>query len=440
MTPPNQPDFSPASKADWRKQVARELKNERADEALHWPMPDGFLLDAYYIADDLTQLPLQAIQTAQKAQPGWLNVVEYTSDSQNVTLKNALANGATALLLNLPADWPSAALTRLLHGIKLSETPVFFRVAGNPARFVETLKSIAPYKLKGGLLPDSDVDIAALAEATRLTADSPLFRTVGISGHDFHSAGATATQELAFTLARLTERHDALANAGLDPAVLLAKTWLSVSVGTSYFAEIAKLRAFRVLLSRWLKSYALTDPQPFFIHCRTSLFYDAAVTPYTNLLRATTEAMAAVTGGCDALTVHSYDAALAASVNPEFSTRIARNVSLLLAQESYLDKVADPSAGSYYVETLTHKLTEAAWTLLEQVQAMGGLTEAFARGFVQTETDRAYRAKVDAVKNGNVLVGVTKYRQDDPDSDKSEPSSEDPSGLLPKRRLAQEFE
>ncbi|MCY7359182.1 MAG: methylmalonyl-CoA mutase family protein, partial [Rudanella sp.] len=202
----------------------------------------------------------------------------------------------------------------------------------------------------------------------------------------------------------------------------------------SYFVEFAKLRALRVLgggvMGVWMK-----DTTSAFIQAQTSTFYESTATIYTNLLRATTEAMAAVIGGCDVLTVRPYDALLGNS--GEFSHRIARNVSLLLANESYLDKVADPSAGSYYIETLTHQLVESAWALFLQVEERGGLAKA--ANFVQSEIEQSYQAKVEAVRGGKVLVGVTKFRVDE-QGQTGRISKTGMEGSLPNRRLAEEFE
>ncbi len=433
--------FPTADKAAWLAQVQKELKSETAD--LHWHTGEGFTLEPYYTDADYVTLPLETIQAAQKQVPGWLNAPEYIiSDEKtdNITLRDALARGADALVIGLRAQVDTGSLARLLDHVKLSDTPVFFRLAsGTATDFVQVLKTVAPYQLKGGLLTNADW---STAEATRLTADSPLFRTVCVQSHAFHNAGATATQELAFTLASLTDAYDQLTNEGLTINQLVPKTMLSVSVGTSYFLEIAKLRALRVLLTRFVSAYSSSSFSPFFIHAQTSTFYDAIATPNTNFLRATTEAMAAVIGGCDVLTVHPYDTILGQS--DDFSTRIARNVSILLTDESYLDKVADPSAGSYYIETLTHRLAESAWSLFLDVEKRGGLAKSLADGFVQDELDLAYQAKIEAVRNGRVLVGVTKFRHDEGGSatDKRTPpfSLRVDIASLPNRRLAEDFD
>lgn len=442
--------FPTTDKSGWQTQVQKELKSEVAYEALRWHTNEGFTLEPYYTADDSTSLPLATIQEVQKQVPGWLNAPERcitNEKADNSRLRDALTRGADALVITFSRQ---PDLATLLNGIKLSESPVFFRFNSEQTRidgveFVRRLKTIAPYQLKGGLLADID---ETAAEITHLTADSPQFRTICASSHAFHNAGATATQELAFTLALLADSYDQLTNEGLTIEQLAPKTMVSISVGTSYFPEIAKLRALRVLFSRFISHYSLSIIHySLLIHAQTSIFYDSTATPYTNLLRATTESMAAVMGGCDVLTVHPYDTALgqsAVAANQEFAERIARNVSLLLKEESYLDRVADPSAGSYYIETLTQKLTETAWNLFLDVEKQGGYAKALANGFIPAEIERSYQAKTEAVRSGKVLVGVTKFRFDEPttqtDTISETVPSEQSTGLLPNHRLAQEFE
>jgi len=443
--------FPTADKRAWLAQVQKELKNELTYENLYWHTEEGFTMEPYYTADDLAasgiHKTLTISQDSQKQVPGWLNAPHRRiSDEKtdNLHLRDALTRGADALVVSLPAQ---TDLSRLLNGIKLSQTPVYFRInePATAADFLQSLKTVAPYQLKGGLLMEAG---GTTAEATRLTTDSPLFRTICGSSHAFHNAGANATQELAFTLASLADTYDQLTNEGLTIDQLIPKTLLSISIGTSYFLEIAKLRALRVLLKRFGSAYSpMVSHQASFIHCQTSTFYDATATPYTNLLRATTEAMAAVIGGCDVLTVHPYDTVLGnppgssalSATDHDFADRIARNVSVLLKEESYLDKVADPSAGSYYIETLTSHLVDTTWTLFLDVEKRGGFARALADGFVHQEIARAYQAKLDAVRTGKVLVGVTRFRFDEP-SIQTHKVSKNHMGLLADRRLAGEFE
>ncbi|MEZ0611010.1 methylmalonyl-CoA mutase family protein [Fibrella sp. WM1] len=440
------PTFSTVTYADWLAQVQKDLKDPDAYETLRWATPEGFTVEPYYTAEHVGTLPLADIQAAQRTQPGWFNAPAYTINAadvraQNGVLREAIANGADALLLHVPAD---INLSLLLNGIKLSDTPICFAVSGDATVFMTALRNVAPYQLRGGLICPADQSVEQVASVLTAAEDSPQFRVIHIDGIVIHNAGATATQELAFTLAQLADAFDQLTEAGFSPEQLVAKTTIRLAVGTSYFLEIAKLRAMRVLLARFGAGHGLAAT-PFLVHAETSAFYEAAATPYTNLLRSTTEAMAAVIGGCDWLTVRPYDAVLAESV-PEsvgtlstgFSQRIARNVSTLLLEESQLGRVADPSAGSYYVETLTHQLVETAWALFLDVEQKGGY--ANAAGYVREAIDAAYQAKQAAVQQGRVLVGVTKFRHDEGGvPTPTTPTAAQASGL-PVRRLAESFE
>jgi methylmalonyl-CoA mutase len=458
--------FPPITKAEWIQQVSTDLKGKTV-ESLKRLTPDGFETEPFYTAEDLENLPLAENQLSQTTNRslGWLNVPKVrfsTETATNTILRDQLTKGAEGLLLDLSGtgigeiNW-----NRLLNGLKLSDTPVWFQVDDESEMVAKALKQFLPYQLKGGILDEPiarflrfgtnpNESWSQIAEATRLTLDSPQFRTIAVGSTVFHNAGATATQELAFTLNAVVDVYDHLTNSGLTIDQIVPKTALSISVGTSYFAEIAKIRALRILWQRLLLHYSISDiGYPIFIHAQTSTFYDATATPYTNFLRATTEAMAAVIGGCDALTIHPYDAVF--SEPDEFSSRIARNISILLKEEAHLDKTLDPSAGSYYLETLTNQLVESAWTLFLEVEKQGGLSKAFESGFIREEIEKAYQAKVEAVKAGRVLVGVTKFRVDEevvfkPSKPVSRAAGPSEKTLqvwkvcLPDRRLAEEFE
>jgi len=457
--------FNPVDKEQWQQQIIADLKG-RALDTLRWQTPEGFTLDPFYTAEDTLRLPLAASQSAQTARaPGWLTVPEIpiTPSADPDLLAQLRKQGADGFLLTISStpvqsiDW-----ARQLQGLPFPETPIWFRLDGPAGEWVRSLMKLTPNPLTGGLMDDPvarlfrtgrqpDEAFGQLAEATRLTLDWPRFRTITADSSVFHNAGATAIQELAFTLGSLVEQYDRLTDSGLTPSQLVPKTTVSIAVGTSYFTEIAKIRALRVLHQRLLTAYDPTLAQSsLFVHAKTSLFYNARVTPYTNLLRATTEAMAAVLGGCDALTVSPYNAVLGPSISPserEQGQRIARTISILLKEEAYLDKVFDPAAGSYYIEQFTTQLVEAAWRLFLQVEGMGGLLQAFRQGFVQKTIDQAYKARVQGLKSGRVMVGVNQFRHDEepaahnePATDKTPLQSESEVPLLADRRLAEEFE
>lgn len=431
----------------------KDLKG-KAYETLGWQTEEGFVAEPFYTAEDTAKIPLETVQAAQQTTHfrQWQNreVIPFTDEkTSRVAALSALNKGADALVFDLShTNAAHIDFIRLLDAIKLTDTPVFFRTNRQSTEVVEALQKLTAYHVKGGLEDDwlahwmQDGQWHAdtwpnLADLLRRTQAWPHFRPITISGPVFHNAGANAAQELAFTLASAVTYLDKLTDEGLVAGQVIGKMAFSVSLGTSYFMEIAKLRALRYLFQRIGESYGSTDRFPMPIHAQTSTFYDAAVEPYTNLLRGTTEAMAAIIGGCDSLIVHPYDAVTGQT--DEFSQRIARNVSTILKEEAYLNKVIDPAAGSYYLENLTFQLSQQAWALFLEVERRGGLMAAFEQGFVQNEIERTYERKAQQLEAGErVLVGVNKYRTG-PSTDAASLASEPLTGkgkLLINRRLA----
>lgn len=448
-------EFSPASKEIWKQQTLKDLKGKDFEATLLWNTAEGIVVEPYYAAEDLVDERFVKIQACQVKNIGWLNQPQVEVEEEKVTnaqLKALLQKGVDALMLDLTKN-KKIELTKLLDGIKLSETPVFFQTGGREAATVLELLRFIPYQMKGGLADDglarwtqtgelSAAYFKELANCIRQTQTSPQFRTVCVSSHAFHNAGANIAQELAFTLSSAVTYLDKLTDEGLTVEDILPKVYFSFSIGTNYFLEIAKLRALRYL---WQKASGefLAGYHNCYIHAQTSTFYDAATTPNTNMLRATTEAMSAVMGGCDALTVHAYDVAFQAS--DDFSERIARNISILLKGESYLDKTVDPAAGSYYLENLTLQLVDAAWALFLAIEEKGGFMEAIAQNFIQEAIEENYQQTLRALQEGKrVMVGVNKFRFDEADFVTPPTIDEKPIQsafkLLANRRIAQSFE
>lgn len=217
-----------------------------------------------------------------------------------------------------------------------------------------------------------------------------------VNASRFHENGANSVQELAFALAEGVQRLAAAADPGAEAAGMT----FVFSIGSNYFFEIAKLRAARMLWAQAASAFGITDAGALRmrIHARTALANKSIYDPYTNLLRATTEALSAVIGGCDALTV----------MPARFAPRLARNVQLVLKEESHLDGVADPAGGSYYVEALTDALAREAWALFQQVEQMGGFPAAQELIDETLAAGRAAREKALATRR-RTLVGVNNY-------------------------------
>jgi methylmalonyl-CoA mutase len=249
------------------------------------------------------------------------------------------------------------------------------------------------------------------------TADNmPKFNSISISGYHMQEAGATLVQELAFTLADGREYVRAAIARGLDVDAFAGRLSFFFCIGMNFFMEAAKLRAARLLWSRIMSEFEPKKPSSSMLrtHCQTSGVSLQEQDAYNNVVRTAFEAMSAVLGGTQSLHTNSFDEAIA--LPTEFSARIARNTQLILNHETGVTKVVDPLAGSYYVESLTNELAEKAWALMEEIEAMGGMTKAVNDGYPKRLIEEAATRKQAAVDRGDeVIVGVNKYRPDNDD-------------------------
>jgi methylmalonyl-CoA mutase len=243
------------------------------------------------------------------------------------------------------------------------------------------------------------------------SANMPKFNSISISGYHMHEAGATAVQELAFTIADGKEYAQRAMASGLDIDAFAGRLSFFFGIGMNFFMEVAKLRAARTLWHRVMDGLGAKDERSKMLrtHCQTSGVSLQEQDPYNNVIRTTIEAMAATLGGTQSLHTNALDEAIA--LPTDFSARIARNTQIVLAEESGITKVVDPLGGSYYVEALTSELLERAWAISEEIDALGGMTKAVATGMpkrVIEEAAAARQARVD--KAEDVIVGVNKYK------------------------------
>jgi methylmalonyl-CoA mutase len=242
-------------------------------------------------------------------------------------------------------------------------------------------------------------------------AEMPKFNSISISGYHMHEAGATAVQELAYTLADGMEYVRCAIADGLDVDDFAPRLSFFFGIGMNLFMEVAKLRAARTLWARIMTQLGAKSEKSKLLrtHCQTSGVSLTEQDAYNNIVRTTIEALAAVLGGTQSLHTNSFDEAIA--LPTDFSARIARNTQLILAEESGVTAVADPLGGSWYVEALTRELEEKAWALIEEVEAHGGMTKAVAEGLPKHRIEEAAAARAAKVDTGEtVIVGVNRYR------------------------------
>src|ERR1039457_1332803 len=274
-------------------------------------------------------------------------------------------------------------------------------------RAAEVLEALARRPVASGSVdyePLADLDRAAmLIRAAR----TPQFRPVTIRAHRFSEAGFTTVQELGFALAEGVEIVSQLTDRGLTPDEAAQALAFSFAIGSNYFLEIAKLRAARTVWARAVASFqpAHADAAKMTIYARTSHWTKTIYDPHLNLLRSTTEAMAAAVGGADSLQVEAFDEPYRAP--DESASRLARNTQLILKQEAWLDRSVDPAGGSYYLEVLTDSLAREAWKLFQQIEAAGGFLKysesgALERDIAKSRADR----EADVATRRTAIVGT----------------------------------
>ncbi len=257
--------------------------------------------------------------------------------------------------------------------------------------------------------------IADIIEYT--AAEMPRFNSISISGYHMQEAGANLVQELAYTLADGREYVRAAIARGMDVDAFAGRLSFFFAIGMNIFMEAAKLRAARLLWHRIMSGFGARNPSSLMLrtHCQTSGVSLQEQDPYNNVVRTAYEALAAVLGGTQSLHTNALDEAIA--LPTEFSARIARNTQLILQEETGITHVVDPLAGSYYVESLTAQLADKAWALMEEVEAIGGMTRAVASGMPKLRIEESAARRQAMIDRGEeVIVGVNKYRlpEEDP--------------------------
>ncbi|MES2689560.1 MAG: methylmalonyl-CoA mutase subunit beta [Bacteroidota bacterium] len=410
-------DFPEVSQEQWIAQVVKDLKGESFDEKLTYKSADGITIKPFYTAEDLAKY---SERKPLFTHADWEVCVEIEAQEAGVGNKKALHelnNGATAMLFFVNHD---VDLETLLNEIGIEYISMQFVVEGDAVLFCENLDKYVHSKGLDAsalnisintdpvenLLRTGDWRQSEAADQKELVDILCAHRTICINSAIYHNAGASAAYQVGCALAQANAYINWLEEQGVEPAKLGRKFQLNVSVGPDYFFEIAKLRAFRKTFALLLDEYG-TDNE-LYIHAETATRNLTVFDTHNNLLRTTTAAMAASIGGCNSLVVKPFD--IIYTGDHEFSERLARNIQLVLKAESYFDKVADVSAGSFFIEELTEQLAEKAWDYFVEIEKQGGLLKALRSGFVQQKIKDFSVAQQQNFNTGKeVLVGTNKF-------------------------------
>jgi methylmalonyl-CoA mutase len=334
--------------------------------------------------------------------------------------------GVDAINFCVPKGISEEEIAMLLKGFYLEAAALSLQPCGNCGIGL-IAKTIAAFKKHGADLTKINAAIDAnplkyltttgkfdqasfdkLKDALIMAKDAPNLRCIGVSGAALHNAGASAIEELAFAMCMGSEYLAQLSERGLNAAQTAPRMRFTFAVGANYFLEIAKLRAARILWANIVSAYDKAACTKMELHAVTSLWNQTAYDAYVNMLRGTSEAMSAAIAGADSLEVLRFDAAYRAP--SDFSERIARNTQIVLKEEARFDQVADPAAGSYYIENLTQSLSEQAWQLFCQIEAKGGYLAAFKAGDIQHSIKESAQKRDAAIASRReILLGTNQY-------------------------------
>lgn len=441
-------EFPAVSKDQWKEKTLADLRGADFDKKLVWRTLEGFNLQPYYTSEDLENVGYlkkfeSSILNMEDGTQGpryWVNRVKIAvqdAESANREAIDALNNGADGLIFDLSGK-EDIDIKKLLNNILPLHCSVSFIADRDAARLIkgyfkyESENHIDIDQLFGSINYDplrnltiygkmAKDGFSVLKEIIEVTDVAGRFYGLTVNSSQFQNSGSSLVQELAFSLNTAVEYIDQLGELGVPAEKVIRNLEFSIAVGTDYFLEIAKLRALRILWFKIVESYGITDYDPgdLNIHSVSSGWTKTVYDPYVNMLRNTTEAMSAVIGGCNALTIAPYNENFEQPT--ELSKRISRNVSNMLKEESYFDKVVDPSAGSYYIENITDEMVRNAWSLFQEIEGKGGFLNCFNEGTIQAaiKETREKRLKLSSQRR-QVMVGTNQYpnSQEQLDSDR----------------------
>lgn len=418
-------EFPGVSKEQWDKAIEKLLKGKDYNDTLVWKTEEGFDIQPYYTYEDL---PSSSYSTFNKTTNDWNireRIVVSNDLEANKLALDALMKGATAVEFII-AQNIDFSVSNLLKNIETQYAPVYLILEEINNSIVEEFNSLYKNSLGGVYVdPIGDLTVGRFTNSVEdLYVELKDFLAKGgklrINGVHLRDAGSNITMELAFVVSQIVE---IIEKTSIDLNGLLNQTEFNLGIASNYFFEIAKLKSLNYLLSKVAEGYGVElTSKPEFSAC-SCISNKTIFDPYVNMLRGTTEAMSSAIAGYDNICILPYN--IAYEVQTEFSSRIARNIQLILKEESYLNNVIDASSGSYYIEHLTNELNSNSWDLFLKVEDLGGFTSSLKQGHIQkTVTDFA-DSKVEKTESGeNVLLGTNKYPNKEEDiSDKVSKSS-----------------
>jgi methylmalonyl-CoA mutase len=435
-------EFPSIGTLEWEAKILEDLKGADYQKKLVWTTNDGILINPYYRIEDLKNLKhndalpneFPFTRGNSKSNNSWVIRQDIETDNiieANKTALIAIKNGVESIGFNAKNITNINDLSALLENIEIEKVEINFysaksytaigdlfvkeaisrKVKLNKLKGSFNFDSLSFYLVYGKFYTTMDNDFVELSNLINtLKSEIPNFKVININGQNIHNAGATIAQELGFSLASGNEYLYQLTSKGLKIDEITPKIQFTFGIGSDYFLEIAKIRAARLLWAKIVEQYQPISEQScsVSIHSETSKWNKTLYDPHVNMLRITTEAMSAAIGGCDSMTVNSFNNTFKKA--DEFSYRNARNIQLILKEESYFDKTIDPAGGSYYIEILTDELAEASWKIFQTIETQGGYIEALKSGFIMQEIENSnFNRKKDVSSRKKIFLGTNQF-------------------------------
>ena len=401
-------DFAPVTKAQWKEKIISDLKGADFDKKLVWHTDAGFDIQPVYTREDMQGLQhLDAIPRKSVQHNEWkINEMFFVSDVQKAhrMALHALENGAGSLAFVFKSQPDFPQLKGLLEEVNAEKTVLNFKVP-DPVDLLHQLSRLADdygwnkENMQGSVhcdpLAAEAFDFSKVKTVFEAARVFPKFHGLTLDVSGFLNQGGSTVTELGLALSYGVETLQQLGEQGLEPEAIAARLRFHFAVGSQYFFEMAKFRAFRYLWSMVLQAYGVQDATTY-IHASNAMLNKTVYDPYVNMLRTTTESMSAVLGGVDAFTVMPFDAVFEEPT--QRAIRVARNQQNILKEESFFNKVADPAAGSYYIENLTDQLINTSWKYFLEIEEKGGYLAAKEQGFVEERLQHEAQQKIQKVK------------------------------------------
>lgn len=464
-------DIKPETIDDWRKLVSGELRNRKLED-LDWDTPEGIKVKPLYTAEDTVDIPhrenlpgffpfTRGVRGSMYSGRPW-TIRQYagfsTAEESNAFYHRNLKAGQMGLSVafdlathrgydsdheRVEGDVGKAGVAIdsvedmkiLFDGIPLDKMSVsmtmngavipclaFYIVAAEEQgvshdQLSGTIQNdiLKEFMVRNTYIYPPESSMRIVGDIIEYTSkEMPRYNSISISGYHMQEAGATQLQELAYTLADGMEYVRTAMNKGLDIDDFAPRLSFFFAIGMNFFMEVAKLRAARTIWAQIMENFGAKNPKSMMLrtHCQTSGASLTEKDPYNNVVRTTIEAMASMLGGTQSLHTNSFDEAIALPTDD--SARIARNTQIILQEETGMTNVVDPLGGSYYVESLTNELVQEAWKIISDIEDMGGMTIAVAKGLPKLEIEKASALKQARIDRGEeTVVGVNKYQLDE---------------------------